>query len=157
MILAVTGHRPEKLGGYSEQAFNKLVTLAEMVLDEYKPTLVLTGMALGWDQAVAQACDNKHVAFTACVPFYGQDSKWPDTSKAIYAALCGLALKTVIVSEGGYSAAKMQIRNEYMVDHCDLLIALYDGTPGGTANCVNYAKKVGRKGFNWYPRYKQME
>jgi hypothetical protein len=27
-----------------------------------------------------------------------------------------------------------------MVDHADMVIALWDGTSGGTANCVNYAK-----------------
>lgn len=41
---------------------------------------------------------------------------------------------------GGYAPAKMQIRNEYMVENCDLLIAVWDKSDGGTANCVKYAK-----------------
>lgn len=28
-----------------------------------------------------------------------------------------------------------------MTDKADLVIALYDGTKGGTKNCVDYAKK----------------
>ena len=36
----------------------------------------------------------------------------------------------------------MQIRNQWMVDNCELLIAVFDGTSGGTANCVNYAKSI---------------
>jgi uncharacterized phage-like protein YoqJ len=38
----------------------------------------------------------------------------------------------------------MQDRNIWMVDHCDALIAVWDGTSGGTANCVRYAQKVGK-------------
>jgi uncharacterized phage-like protein YoqJ len=34
----------------------------------------------------------------------------------------------------------LQKRNEWMVDHCDLLIAVWDGSEGGTANCVRYAR-----------------
>ena len=54
------------------------------------------------------------------------------------------AKSVVFVSEPPYSAEKMQIRNRYMVDwlgdSTGLLIAVWDGSPGGTANCVNYAK-----------------
>lgn len=50
------------------------------------------------------------------------------------------------VWEDIYSPAKMQKRNQYMVDHCDVLIALYNGDPkGGTANCVHYAEQVGKR------------
>ena len=43
---------------------------------------------------------------------------------------------------GGYSVFKMQLRNEWMVDHCDKLIAIFnqDETSGGTFNCVQYAR-----------------
>jgi uncharacterized phage-like protein YoqJ len=43
-----------------------------------------------------------------------------------------------------YSAAKMQIRNEYMVNACDKLIAVWDHTPGGTENCVKYAQSINK-------------
>ncbi len=29
-----------------------------------------------------------------------------------------------------------------MIDACDILIAIYDGTPGGTRNAVQYAAKT---------------
>ena len=32
-----------------------------------------------------------------------------------------------------------------MIDHSDLLIAVYNGRPGGTAQTVNYAKQTGRE------------
>lgn len=38
----------------------------------------------------------------------------------------------------------MQKRNEYMVDHSDKVIAVWDGSKSGTKNCIDYAKKVGK-------------
>jgi len=34
--------------------------------------------------------------------------------------------------------------NEWMVDNSDAVIAVWDGTPGATANTVDYARKLGR-------------
>lgn len=151
MKLAVTGHRPNKLGGYGEQAFYKLVCIFLEYLDENFDTMntpiantnpeliVYTGMALGWDQAVAHACICRDVPFIACIPFKGQDRMWPISSQTRYNNYLTYAKEIVVVSEGEYSAHKMQVRNEYMVDRCDTLISMYDGTSGGTANCINYA------------------
>jgi len=38
-----------------------------------------------------------------------------------------------------------QLRNEFMVDAADVLAAFFDGSPGGTANCVRYASKIGKR------------
>jgi len=38
----------------------------------------------------------------------------------------------------------MQKRNECMIDNSDAVIAVWDGAPGGAANPVDYAHKVGR-------------
>ena len=82
MHIAVTGHRHDKLGGYSPTAFRTLQVLAEQELIKLAPTTVLTGMALGWDQAVAAACVKLGLPFVACVPFAGQDRIWPAQSSA---------------------------------------------------------------------------
>jgi uncharacterized phage-like protein YoqJ len=39
----------------------------------------------------------------------------------------------------------MQKRNEYMVDKCDKLLAVWNGTTGGTHNCIKYAKSKGKE------------
>jgi len=39
---------------------------------------------------------------------------------------------------------KLQKRNEWMVDNSDAVIAVWDGTPGGPGNTVDYARKFGR-------------
>lgn len=139
-IVAVTGHRPQKLGGFSEEVFQDLVRLAKHCFERLKPLEVITGMALGWDQAVAQACHDLKIPFRAYIPFMGQESQWPQQSQERYWKLLeGPVLN--MICEPGYAAWKMQKRNEAMVDDCHQLLALWDGTTGGTFNCVAYARK----------------
>ena len=44
-----------------------------------------------------------------------------------------------------YSPQKLQLRNIYMVDNADVVIAVWNGTPGGTKNCIDYAQKTGKE------------
>ncbi len=141
MIIAATGHRPNKLGGYTDQVKQRLLDLATAALKHYKPTHVISGMALGWDQAVALAAVNLNIPFIAAVPFKGQESQWPQSSKDDYQTLLDLAQEVIIVCPGDYSPEKMQKRNEWMVEKCEMLLALWDGSPGGTKNCIDYAKR----------------
>ena len=53
--IAATGHRPGKLGGHRQPVYDALRELAEEYFSEENPSLVITGMALGWDIAIAQA------------------------------------------------------------------------------------------------------
>ena len=142
MILAGTGHRPNKLiGGYSEEAHQFLVYFIETLLITLPITSVLSGMALGFDQALAQAAINRGIPLTAVVPFKGMWTRWPPPSVSRFNSIMDKADKVVVISETNTVAA-FQLRNQYMVDHCDTLVALWDGTPGGTANCVRYAQAV---------------
>lgn len=153
MIICGTGHRPTKLGGYGTEASVRLIKVAKAELLRLKPARVISGMALGWDTALAQAAVTLNIPFNAYIPFKGQESMWPCKSRNEYRDLLDMASEYIIVSEGGYDAEKMQVRNEAMVDACDLVLALWDGTSGGTANCVHYAKKAGKPIENCYPRW----
>jgi uncharacterized phage-like protein YoqJ len=147
MIVAFTGHRPNKLGGYKipNPTYNEIRFRIERKLIGLQPDKIISGMALGVDQWAAELAFALEIPFIAAIPFHGQESAWPTSSQETYKTLLKEAHEIVIVSEGGYSAHKMQIRNEGMVDHCDKLIAVWDGTPGGTANCVSYAKNKGKE------------
>lgn len=147
-MITVTGHRPNKLGGYSDDVYNRLITLAEKWVSN-KEEMVLTGMALGWDQACAQACLNKGTDYTAVIPFEGQEKVWPATSRRKWAMLVGKATEQVVVSTGSYAAWKMHRRNEWMVNKSDMVIALWDGVKqGGTWKCIEYALKKDKEVFN---------
>lgn len=157
MIVAGTGHRLGKLGGYSTGVKAKLTRIAMRGIRRSYATEVITGMALGWDTALAVACWTLSIPFTAAVPFRGQESRWPKEGQELYHWLLDRAKEVVYVSDGGYAPWKMQARNEWMIDNCDGVLALWDGSNGGTGNCIAYADKVGRPVVNLYEEYKNEE
>lgn len=146
MIVAITGHRPDKLGGwYQPNPVHSFVvgSIAE-ALKELKPSYVITGMALGVDQWAAEVCLNLGIPYVAAIPFEGQESIWPPHAQAKYGYLMKHANAAYIISPGGFEPKKMQIRNEWMVGECNALLAVWDGSMGGTANCVGYAQSIGK-------------
>lgn len=156
MILSATGHRPDKLGGYGEAAQGRLVALARTALLELRPSMVITGMALGWDTAVAMACHRLAIPYVAAIPFQGQEKAWPIESQHKFHELVDDAMSATVVCDGGYAPWKMQVRNEWMVDSSDQVLALWNGTKGGTANCVAYAEKKSKPIINLWERYEEL-
>lgn len=148
MILAGTGHRPDKLPnritGYdlSNPTYRYIRKELIKIIKELEPEKIISGMALGFDQLLAQVSIDLHIPLIAAVPFVGQESIWPLHSKDIYKQLIEKAAEVMIVSQGGYSPSKMQIRNKWMVDQANAIVACFDGSRGGTANCVEYANSV---------------
>ncbi|GMX64545.1 hypothetical protein Elgi_38140 [Paenibacillus elgii] len=57
------------------------------------------------------------------------------------------------VSIGEYHIAKMQKRNEHMVDESRIMVACWDGSKGGTGNCVNYITKSSKTLYHINPKY----
>lgn len=156
MLVAVTGHRPDKFGGYApnqlhERVKEALTTALWLLKEEFPNLRLVSGMALGVDQWAVNACLTLGVPFEAAVPFKGQELSWPLHAQETYKALLRQAAAVHIVSDGDYKPWKMQKRNEWMVDRCKLLLAVWDGSDGGTANCVRYAWSVERpvKRLEW--------
>lgn len=151
--LAVTGHRPDKFSptsnprdGYKipNPYYDLVMLLAAEALQRIKPDYVLTGMSLGFDQWIADLCVALGIPFVAALPFAGQEQKWPPQSQAKYHLLLSKAYAKYIVCAGGYESWKMQKRNEWMVDSCHKVLAAWNGSSGGTANCITYAQSRGK-------------
>lgn len=155
MKYSATGHRPDKLGGYTNTAHVKLVDLAYKFLNEDRPDEIISGMALGWDTAWAEAALYLNIPVIAAVPFHGQEKMWPKRSQLIYKKLLSNCSDVVYVCDKGYAPWKMQIRNEYMVDHSNKVIALWDGSEGGTCNCIQYASKQGKEIVNLWDTFNE--
>ena len=154
MILGFTGHRPVSLPGkYSEHTERALMSTADSILARYKPEKVVSGMALGWDTAVAQSAINRGISLIAAVPFESQSSKWPRTSQDRYQKLLDRANQIEIISSGNYSLQAMQLRNQWIVDRCDLLMALWHQDKSGTKNCVDYALAINKPTFNCWDTF----
>lgn len=147
LTVSFTGHRPNKLNGFDipNPIYNFVCQEIVKALKEIRPDKVISGMALGVDQWAAFVAYKLGIPFVAAIPFENQECKWPSKSQEIYRKLRKLASEEVIVSPGGYTAAKMQIRNQWMCDKADKLIAVYNGDKfGGTFNCVQYAISINK-------------
>lgn len=141
MTVAFTGHRPDKIGGYKipNPLFDKITKAMKLSLLALKPDIVISGMALGVDQWAAQIAIDLGIPFIAATPCDNQMIMWPQEPRERYEELISKAHEVVCVSPGPYAPWKMQKRNEWMVDNCDALIAVWDRSSGGTANCIKYA------------------
>jgi uncharacterized phage-like protein YoqJ len=142
-IIAVSGHRPGKLGGYGADVLQRATRLATKYLRALEPKQVITGMALGWDTACALAAIKLQIPFIAALPFKGQDARWTREQRAMYRLILDHSDEIVMVSRLNTVEA-FQTRNVWMADHCEEVLALWDGSPGGTAHMIRYATGPGR-------------
>lgn len=154
MIFAGTGHRPPRLNlGYDQASQDKLFRFAIEELKKLERDLepdltvpgsisIVSGMALGWDQALAKAALHLEWGVCAAPAFEGMESKWPKESQAVYNEILAASFMVQFVCPPGYSPRKFIERDHWMVDHCDKVIALWDGLKkGGTWATVDYAQK----------------
>jgi len=155
LTVAFTGHRPDKLGGYGRvnPMRDNIVRAILAKLRGLRPTHAISGMSLGVDQWAASACFYLGIPFTAAVPFAGQESLWDVSSQIIYHGILSKAAEVEIINTSQVDVSvALQRRNEWMVDNSDLLIAVWNGSPGGTANTVKYAKLMDKPVFYIDPR-----
>ncbi|MFC7804830.1 SLOG family protein [Bacillus subtilis] len=158
-----TGHRPNKLGGYDMKnptmlkLKDKLLEVIEELIIKEEKSRFITGGALGTDQAACWCVHIlkkkfPHIKNIIATPFKEQDKVWSADQKMWYKRMLDVADEIVNVEEldkykvsedkpGEFSPAKMQKRNEYMIDHSEAIVAVYDGSKSGTKNCLNYARK----------------
>ena len=111
-------------------------------------------MALGIDQIFVECMVDARRYYqehgvdfkiVAAIPCQNQDGRWNSASQKEYKELLHACDASVLVTDAPYAPRLMQVRNEYMVDHSDVVIAVWNGTDGGTANCVRYAASRGKK------------
>lgn len=152
MIIAGTGHRSDKLNAPGYPVHFKHNPLRLWVREQIKiqlralrPLYVISGLAIGFDQDLAEVSVEMGIPYIAAVPFLGQEARWPQMARIAYRELLKLAYEVHVIWEGGYSRDAMTMRNHWMVDHCNVLLACFDGSAGGTANTVLYADRVGRE------------
>ncbi len=156
--LCGTGHRPQDLPNKFEYNWKKDILNIQKFILENNITKVITGMALGFDQALAVAViklkDTGHkIHLEAAIPCNGQDNSWNIEYKKLYRYILKKCDSKVIISDE-YTQTCMQDRNKYMVDNSDIVLAFYNGKGfGGTYNCIQYAKSVKKPIVNIYTMY----
>ena len=152
---AFTGYRPQGLPfGFNEEDFRcvdfkQRIRYAVEYLVRHGYSHFLAGGALGFDTYAAEAVmgiRGKYpwVTLEIAVPFDAQAERWAPSSRFRYEWNLDQADIVTRVSRE-YAQDCMAKRNRYMVDQCDLLLAAYDGRPGGTMHTVNYARSQGKE------------
>jgi uncharacterized phage-like protein YoqJ len=107
----------------------------------------ICGMAIGCDMYFAEAVlalreQHPDVHLEAAIPCGGQSEKWNKKDRLRYNKLIDSA-NEVNVLQIQYTPDCMMKRNFYMVDKSSLLIACFDGRPGGTMKTILYAQRQG--------------
>ena len=141
MKIAITGHRPERLNGHEQEIRNWI----DEFLLKNEVTAMYNGMAQGVDQICAKSAVKNRIPLIICYP-YKRISFNP-----LEEFLMDNAEEINFISKE-YSKQSYYIRDKYMVDHCDVLLAVWDGEKsGGTWITIEYAQKIG-KPIIFYPK-----
>ena len=147
-----TGHRPKNLPwGYKEKGIKFFVfknKLKKIINQSIKAGYVyfISGMALGIDMLCAEIIlklKKKHtnIKLECAIPCKSQTEKWKKESIDRYNKILSLADKITYTSNSNYYNGCMQKRNQYMIDNSNLLIAVFNGSNGGTKQTIEYAYK----------------
>lgn len=152
--VSFTGYRPQKLPfkGENDPACTALKSriYAEIErLCEHGAGEFYTGMAIGVDMWCAEAVlklktVHPEVRLTALLPCRGQDQRWSFEDQRRYNEILKLCDRVECLSQV-YTRDCMFKRNRALVNSCDLLVAVYDGKPGGTKYTVDLAQQLGKK------------
>jgi uncharacterized phage-like protein YoqJ len=142
----VTGHRPEKITDW--QYVGHQLALA---FHDYDANVVIQGCAAGVDMLAARVAFHEHIPFWSIRPWAGHKPRKADEQD--YAKmLANSAYVHDVSDQETYPGAWIyQKRNEWMVDNGDIGVAVWDGSPGGTANCVKYALAQEKRLWNINP------
>ena len=150
---AFTGYRPQKMPFGSDESDPRCVdfkarlrsTIEDLIGQRYAH--FISGGAMGMDTYAAEiVLDLKEkypwIILEMVSPFDAQAAKWPPEQRARHDRLFALADITTATGHA-YGKGCMYRRNHYLIDNADLLVAAYDGQPGGTAMTCEYAKQTG--------------
>lgn len=151
MLFAATGHRPHGIG--HPYSHDRLTEFAKCHLHSLPTTAVVSGMAQGWDLAVAEAAVALELPLIAAVPFPGQEDRWHDLEdRARYHRLLVAATEVFVMSQKPHSVAYRD-RDYWMVDRAAAVLALFSGAKSGTSMTVEYAESRDRPILNLWPAW----
>lgn len=146
-----TGYREHKLPWGSDESDPRCRKLQQQIFDAVDAVYAdgirhfICGMANGCDLYFFDAArylrlSHPEVTIEAAIPFSGQADRWRPELRARYDYDLRQCDYQTLVQEA-YTLDCMMRRNRYMVDASRILIAAFDGRPGGTARTLEYAAR----------------
>ncbi len=138
----ITGHRniPVSKLTYVKEALTQEIIIA--IKNGY--THFISGFASGADlifsEIIADLKSKHDITLEAAIPYSGRMNT-PDTDFQALIKDCDI----IKIHSDKYSKSCYMVRNRYMVDCSELIIAVYDGRQsGGTAATIRYARTLGK-------------
>lgn len=145
-----SGHRPERLPARSERGILSSLLYQEILNALHDGAQVFySGMARGVDLYAAETVlglrrEHPGLRLICACPFEGYARSFPAPDSYRLQNILMLADKVVYVS-GQASPEAYFIRNRYMVDHADRLIAVMLHPRSGTGQTLRYAERIGKE------------
>ena len=104
---------------------------------------------LGVDMLAAEVVlkmrkEHPEVSLTCVLPCRDQANRWQEADRLRHQDILLRADEVVCLQES-YSRSVMLARDRYLVQHSDCLLAVFNGSPGGTKYTVDYALRAGRR------------
>lgn len=151
-----TGHRPKSLPWGDREEDRRCRDLKDRLRREIRRLYqeegvvwFLSGMAQGVDTWAAEAVLEARriwpdIVLECAIPYPGQAALWDRKAQARYAAIVTQCdCQTVLCQH--YAQDCFFLRNRYMVDASQFVVAVWNGAPGGTGYTVNYARRQRRQ------------
>lgn len=152
-IIAITGHRERDLTEY-QRTLAKTSLLTELSNQKklHPNLLVYTGMASGIDQYAAQVCIDLGIPYICCVPhiYYFQNYEDARQVNLMYLLKQSQEIVYVVPDETPWHWSHNFKRNEYMLDHADIVLACAKFSEndipkrGGTAHMMRITKQANK-------------
>ena len=117
---------------------------------EISPETVISGFALGFDTCVSEVCVEMGIDLVAAVPHIKQATRCSKQDQDHYVWLLEQAKEVVVVCDGEYQPWMNFKRNEWIVDHSEMLVSYIkpNETKGGSIHCAGLGTKKGMEVFN---------
>ena len=152
---AFTGHKPQNspfgFCGEEERCIALKHLLREEItrlIEQEGVTHYITGMSLGVDMYAAEVVLELKARYPmltleSAIPFETQASKWSESMRDRYFDIASKCDKETLL-QTHYTHDCMQKRDQYMVDHADVILAVLSGNPDSTDKTIRYAKEQGK-------------
>lgn len=154
-IIAITGHRPEKIPD-----FGFVDAQLRHAFNDFNASKVIEGQASGVDLHAAMVAYQMKIPYVAVRPWknhkgrMGGSNGFRQSDEKVYDIAIANAFEVVDISDSATYPGPWiyQKRNEWMVDHADMVVSVWDGIEdGGTWNCIKYSRKMKKRVFNINP------
>ncbi|MGK5499933.1 hypothetical protein [Streptomyces sp. URMC 125] len=142
--IGITGHQrlPNAAVSFAIEKIRELLAEAASPLNGFG------SLAEGADQLFARELLAAGGSLHVVIPASGYEDTFSEDDKRTYFALLNQAAEVTRLNYSSPSEEAYDAAGQWVANHCEVIIAIWDGEPsrglGGTADAVAHARKLGR-------------